>query len=124
MIISSSHFVSLIKGNNKASQVLIPELIKKLVKSSIGSKTNIRCPSGDDTYLPGFDLEIKNNTVEHRFVPLGDVFMEIGVKTSEKSAIEKLLSDYSKRKDRKDLLNSNNSTYIGVTTFPISLEKK
>lgn len=124
MIISSHNFVQLIKNNKRISEGLIPELIRRLIVESINNNTYIFFPSNDDIYTPGWDGIVKNNTTEHPFIPIGDIFFEIGTNSSYSKGLNKIKEDYEKRKKDNSIRNKNNYSYIAITTSILDSKKK
>lgn len=124
MIISSSYFLELIKSKKKLSEVLVPKLIYRLVRESLNSNTYTHFPSGDDVFTPGWDGLIDGNDVEHRFLPKGNSYFEIGAKKNCYKSFTKIDSDYEKRKVDSTILNKTDYSYVAVTTSILDSKKK
>ena len=60
-IITPRKLQALIEENQRLSEGLLPELIKKLILNSCDTK-NLRIPHGEDIWAPGFDGLIDNST--------------------------------------------------------------
>ncbi len=98
MIITSSHFLQLIKSKKKLSEENFPLLIHRLIRETVSDGSYSRVPVGDDIFVPGWDAVIRDNLCEHRFIPKGNIVFEFGCKTDKKTAMRKIDEDYKKRK--------------------------
>lgn len=123
-MISASNFIELIKENKKASEIVIPELIRRLVRESINNNTYTHFPIGDDIYNSGWDGLVSQNKTVHRFVPLGNSCFEIGTNKRKSNAISKLQSDFQKRCDDINISNKQEYTLILITTSLLDNNKK
>lgn len=124
MIISSPNFINIIKNNKRLSEGLIPELIRRLITESINNNTYRFFPSSDGIYTPGWDGIVKNNTIEHPFLPIGDIVFEIGSTTTHYKSLAKIKKDYKKRKEDTNINNKNNYSYVAITTSILDSKKK
>ncbi len=116
MIISAEHFLELIKKEKKLSETIIPELIKRLIRETIDCGAYTRFPANDDVFVPGPDGVVNGNKTLHRFLPLGDLYFEIGAKTTLYKSLNKIDSDYQTRKNDITIKEKEKYTYIAVTT--------
>ena len=107
MLLTGEHFLELVKKNKKLSETIIPELIHRLVRETINSGAYTHFPANDDVFTPGFDGVITGNTIEHRFLPLGNLFFEMGAKKDCYKGITKIDSDYQKRKNDESITDKN-----------------
>ncbi len=84
---------SMIANNKKMSECLLPELVKRLILSSVDKISSIRIPSKDDVWAPGFDgiVECDENSAH---ICSGKSVWEFG--TNEDS-LSKINEDYVKR---------------------------
>lgn len=84
---------SLVANNKKKSEYLLPELVKRLILSSVDKISSIRIPSKDDVWAPGFDgiVECDENLAH---ICSGKSVWEFG--TNEDS-LSKINEDYVKR---------------------------
>lgn len=123
-LITASYFSELIKKNKKKSEVLFPELVKRLIRESVYNDCFYHIPSGDDVVTSGFDCFVKNNLKENRFVPLGDSIFEFGTNKDAVKSIKKMEEDYEKRKQEKTFLGKNECTYVATTAAILDSTKK
>lgn len=124
MLITAQYFLNLVKRNKKISETIIPELIHRLIRETISDNAYTRFPSYDDVFTPGFDGVVKENTTKHRYLPLGNIYFEIGSNTDCCKAISKIDSDYRKRKTDNSIEDKKNYTYIAVTTSILNSTNK
>lgn len=124
MIITSSHFLQLIKSKKKLSEENFPLLIHRLIRETVSDGSYSRVPVGDDIFVPGWDAVIRDNLCEHRFIPKGNIVFEFGCKTDKKTAMRKIDEDYKKRKDDSELTNKDSYSYIGITTAILDSKTK
>ncbi len=124
MIISGKHFVELVKRDTELSKSLIPNLLYRLVRESTDNNTFIHFPKGDDIFAPGWDGFVYDNKTEHRFLPMGKVYFEVGTNSSCYNGLKKINADYEKRKSIKTIAKKEESTYIAVTTSILNSTKK
>ena len=96
-IITPRKLQTLIEENQRLSEGLLPELIKKLILNSCDTK-NLRIPHGEDIWAPGFDGLIDNST-QTSYVESGYSVWECG---TNRHSLKKIDEDYSKR-TREDL---------------------
>lgn len=124
MIITSEHFLDLVKNNKKISEITIPELIHRLIRETISCGTYTHFPANDDVFTPGFDGIVIENTTLHRFLPLGNLCFEIGTKKDCYKGLNKIDTDYQKRKNDILIKNKKEFTYIAITTSILDSKKK
>lgn len=124
MIITGEHFLDLVKKNKKLSEIIIPELMHRLIKETIAIDTYTHFPSEDDVFAPGFDGIVLKNSTLHRFLPVGNLYYEIGTKKDCCKGIAKIDSDYQKRKNDDSIKDKNEFTYIAITTCILDSKKK
>lgn len=98
-------------AGSKDCQQMLPELIKKLINASVSKLDRLTFPSGDATFLPGWD-GIVSCDEQIDLVPAGVSLWECGANDAVKSKID---SDYEKRS--KDSLGYDKtiSTFVFVT---------
>ena len=116
MIISSEHFLELVKKNKKISEIIIPELIHRLIRQTINCNTYTHFPSVVDIFTPSWDGIVLNNKIEHRFLLLGNIVFEIGTKKNTYNSLTKIDDDYEKRKIDSSINNKIDYSYIVLTT--------
>ncbi len=98
-------------ADTKECQQLLPELIKKLIDASVSDINKLSFPSGDATFIPGWD-GITNSEEKIDLVPSGISLWECGTTKDVKSKID---DDFIKRD--KDPLGYDKklSTFVFVT---------
>ncbi len=111
MIITASKLNSLNLEYKKKFEEILPELIKKLIVSSAKDTVNVRMPSGNDIWAPGFDGVI-DNKVENNYVASGISVWEFG--TSD-DTLKKINEDYNKRTKDSLGIDKKQSTFYLVT---------
>lgn len=124
MIITGEHFLDLVKKNKKLSETIIPELIHRLVSETINCGAYTHFPANDDVFTPGFDGIVTGNTTEHRFLPLGNLYFEMGAKKDCYKGITKIDNDYQKRKNDDSIADKDKFTYIAITTSILDAKEK
>lgn len=124
MIISAEHFLDLVKKNKKLSEAIIPTLIHRLIRETVNTNAYSHFPSDDDVFVSGFDGVVMENTTQHRFLPLGKIYFEIGTKKDCYKGIAKIESDYEKRKIDTSINNKKDYAYIAITTSILDAKKK
>lgn len=114
-IIETSHLKQW--ASTVAANSTLPHMIKKLINSTTNVQ-NLRMPSGDASWVPGFD-GVVFNTKGTKFVPDGFSVWEMGTNSNYKG---KANGDYNKRNDGKTQLvtlkgpvNKTGVTFIFVT---------
>ncbi len=92
-------------------QETLPRLIRKLIRATTNSISNIHFPSGESILLGGWDgiLEVKEET---EYVPVGISLWEFG---ANKYSKDKANSDYEKRSENPLGFNPKEATFIFVT---------
>lgn len=98
-------------ADTKECQQLLPELIKRLIDSSVSNINKLSFPSGDATFLPGWDGIVNCNEVID-LVPAGISLWECGTTDSVKSKID---NDFNKRDINPLGYDKNTSTFVFVT---------
>lgn len=124
MIITGEHFLDLIKKHKKLSEAIIPALIHRLIRETIGCEVYAHFPANDDIFTPGLDGIVVENTIAHRFLPLGNLYFEIGVKKECYKGLSKIDDDYQKRKADSSIRDKKSVTYIAITTSILDSTKK
>lgn len=120
-IISSTQFQDLMKTDKRMSEGLFPDLIRRLVKNTCADDCYFAFPNGDAVYTPGWDGIVKNNQKINRFVPIGNSVWELG---TNRNSLNKIKTDYEKRKNEQSEVNKSEYTYVVVTTGIINSDKK
>lgn len=95
---------------NDCEQTL-PELVRKLIVASTTKCDRLSFPSGDATFLPGFDGVVSCKD-DIDLIPSGISVWECG---SDKNIKGKIDGDFSKRVNNPLGVEKNNSTFIFVT---------
>lgn len=98
-------------ADTKECQQLLPELIKKLIDASVSDIDKLSFPSGDATFLPGWD-GIVNSEEKIDLVPSGVSLWECGTTDSVKSKID---GDFKKRDENPLGYDKNLSSFVFVT---------
>ncbi len=111
-MISSVKISELFKNDSRRGQEIFPELIRKLIRLSINKTGKTHFPSGVAIYTTGWDGKVLDNRVEHEFVPLNNSFWELGTTTQ---ALQKIQSDYNKRKEELTEFEKSEYSYVAVT---------
>lgn len=116
-IVETSHLKTW--AGSKPAESRFPHLVKALILASIQAE-RLRMPSGDATWLPGYD-GVLVSTDEHRFVPKGLSVWELG--TGE-DITGKANRDFEKRSkpsgseegnQSAEVLNRSDTTFVFVT---------
>ena len=94
-------------ADSAAAPANLPYYVKKLI-CAVVRPDQLRFPSQDAVWLPGYDGELFCAT-EHRFVPEGHSVWEVG---TDHSPVSKATSDYEKR---KGAVNKSETTFVFVT---------
>ncbi len=98
-------------AETKECQQLLPELIKKLIDASVSDIDKLSFPSGDATFLPGWD-GIVDSKEAINLVPSGISLWECGATDSIKGKID---SDFKKRDETPLGYDKSTSTFVFVT---------
>lgn len=93
-LIETSHLK--IWAASRQSESRFPYIVKSLICAAI-QPANLRMPSGDAVWVPGYDGELVNSE-ENRFVPMGLSVWELGTNSDYK---DKAAEDYRKRTEDK-----------------------
>lgn len=98
-------------ADTKDGQNYLPELVARLIHSSVSNPNKFRFPSGDSTYLPGWDgvLDCSERVYENI---QGLSLWEFGCNKDVKS---KANEDYNKRKENPLDYTPNDSIFVFVT---------
>lgn len=91
-IITEKHLDEYVRSNARNAEVVIPELIYRLVAASIAAPQERRFPMGDAINQTGFDGILECDRGHEPFVPAGRSFWEIG---TGNTAAKKATTDYS-----------------------------
>ena len=89
----------------------LPELVRHLVMATTTAPSLVDIPSGSAVRLPGFDGLIAVET-GNAWVPTGNSAWEFGVGKNPKAKAD---SDYRKRTDNPDAINTATTTFVFVT---------
>lgn len=112
MDLLNSHMLETIINNSKRkSEGLLPELVKRLILSSVEKITSIRIPSKDDVWAPGFDgiVDCDEDTVH---ICSGRSVWEFG---TNNDTLGKINDDYAKRtKDSLGIKKDETAFYLVV----------
>lgn len=95
-LFTSKMLEQLMSGQKKKSEGLLPEIVKRLIRSSCQDLLYIRAPEGDDIWAPGYDGIVANGT-KTPYVAQGKSVWEFGTNTD---SLAKINSDYKKRTER------------------------
>src|SRR5205809_329141 len=93
-LIETSHLK--IWAASRQSESRFPYIVKSLICAAI-QPANLRMPSGDAVWVPGYDGEVVNSE-ENRFVPIGLSVWELGTDSDFKGEATR---DYRKRTEDK-----------------------
>lgn len=98
-------------ANRRDCQETLPLLVRKLIRATSNSITNIKFPSGDNILIGGWDgiLEVKDET---EYLPSGVSVWEFGAGKDIKGKADK---DYSKRSENPLGYDPSKSTFVFVT---------
>lgn len=107
---STSLLNALSAEKKRKFEELLPELVKKLIISGSGKIINLRMPSGNDIWAPGFDGVIESKT-ETRYIAKGVSVWEFGTNAD---ALKKLDDDYSKRTQNSLGVDKSEATFYLV----------
>lgn len=95
----------------KEFELILPELIRKLIIASCSSFPDFHIPIGDSIYKPGFDVKCKIDE-DNNFVPRGESVWELG---RDEDFLGKCNKEYKKRTSQVDENERKNSTFVFVT---------
>lgn len=98
-------------AETKDGQNYLPELVAKLIRSSVSNPNKFRFPSGDSTYLPGWDGILDCSERIYGNIQ-GLSLWEFGCTEDVKG---KANGDYSNRKDNTHGFTPSNSIFVFVT---------
>lgn len=98
-------------ADKKESEVLMPELVRRLVHSSLDSIIRLTMPSGDSVSLPGFD-GVLETACSCAFVSRGTSVFEIGTNSKVKNKADK---DFEKRDNETPDAEKQKLNYVFVT---------
>lgn len=98
-------------ADTKECQQLLPELVKRLIDTSVSNVSKISFPSGDATFLPGWDGIVScDESID--IVPAGTSLWEFG---ANNGVSEKINGDFKKRNENPLGYNKKESTFVFVT---------
>ena len=98
-------------ADTKECQQLLPELIKRLIDTSVSNVDRISFPSGDATFLPGWDGIVScDENID--IVPAGISLWECG---ADDGISRKINRDFKKRDDNPLGYDKKESTFVFVT---------
>lgn len=95
-LFTSKMLERLMSEQKKKSEGLLPEIIKRLIRSSCPDYSYLRAPEEDDIWAPGYDGIVDNGT-KTPYVAQGTSVWEFGTNAD---SLEKINSDYGKRTTR------------------------
>lgn len=98
-------------AETKDGQNYLPELVAKLIRSSVSNPNKFRFPSGDSTYLPGWDGILECSERIYGNIQ-GLSLWEFGCTEDVKG---KANGDYSNRKDNTHGFTPSDSIFVFVT---------
>lgn len=107
-------------ADTKESEVLMPELMRRLVHASMKGITHISFPNEDSVNLPDFD-GILETTDNNGYVSEGFSVFEIGTNKSQKTKAD---SDYNKRTKETAASERKNLNFVFVTPRNWSAARK
>ncbi len=99
-------------ADKKESEVLMPELVRRLIHSSLDGIIRLTMPSGDSVNLSGFDGELET-TGCNAFVSSGKSVFEIGTDCKVKGKADK---DIEKRNKEIADTEKQKLNYVFVTS--------
>lgn len=98
-------------ADSKECQQLLPELVKRLIDTSVSNVSRISFPSGDATFLPGWDGIVScEESVDT--VPAGISLWECG---ATDDVLGKINRDFDKRNENPLGYDKKESTFVFVT---------
>uniref|UniRef100_UPI004048447E hypothetical protein n=3 Tax=Roseivirga sp. TaxID=1964215 RepID=UPI004048447E len=98
-------------SGKKEFELILPELIRKMIIASCSSFPDIHIPVGDSIYKPGWDGEC-NSDERYEYVPQGISLWEWG---RDDDFLGKCNEEYKKRTSQTDESVRSNSTFVFVT---------
>lgn len=107
-------------ADTKESEMLMPELMRRLIHASMKGITRISFPNEDSVNLPGFD-GILETTDKNEYVSEGLSVYEIGTNKNQKTKAD---SDYNKRTKETTAGERKNLNYVFVTPRNWSAARK
>lgn len=104
------------RWGDKECQVLLPELVRRLIRATGKKFDELRMPSGDGTALPGWDGEV-NCANEIHTISAGWSLWEIGTEKEAKGKAKRAKADgdYIKRTENPLGYNPKEATFVFVT---------
>ncbi|MBI3765963.1 MAG: hypothetical protein HY277_05615, partial [Ignavibacteriales bacterium] len=100
------------KADLELSEGLIPELLFRLIASSVKNTTELRLPSRGSTGQPGWDGIVVSPLAFDPFISAGQSYWEIGVGANPK---KKATEDFTKRTAQTTDADRTSSTFVFVT---------
>lgn len=98
-------------GDKKESEGLMPELVRRLIHSSLTNISRLSMPSGDSISLPGFDGVVETSSM-NAFISSGTSVFEIGTDSKVKGKADK---DIEKRNKEVADTDKQKINYVFVT---------
>lgn len=98
-------------GDKKESEGLMPELVRRLIHSSLTDISRLSMPSGDSISLPGFDGVVETSSM-NAFISSGTSVFEIGTNKEVKKKADK---DIKTRNDEVSDEEKAGLTFVFVT---------
>lgn len=120
-LIETGYFTDLLKSNKKKAETIFPELLRRLIRISCNIDTYTCFPNGDAIFTPGLDGIVRENKVQHRYIPIGKSIWELGTNVN---SLQKVKNDYTKRKCEPIDINKSEYAYVAVSASIISVTKK
>lgn len=109
--------------NQRSSQELFPELIKKLIcESAEGCLKSVRFPIKDKINLDGFDIEVEYDSQTSPFIPFGKSVWELGATVINPT--QKIKQDYKKRTNHTPMAQKQSSSFVLITPKSFKSTKK
>lgn len=109
-LFTSKMLERLMSEQKKKSEGLLPEIIKRLIRSSCPDYSYLRAPEEDDIWAPGYD-GIMDNGTKTPYVAQGTSVWEFGTNAD---SLEKINSDYGKRTTRPLGVKKSDTTFYLV----------
>lgn len=100
-----------LNSGRKGFELILPELIRKLIIASCTSFPDFHIPIGDSIYKPGFDVKCTIDE-DNDYVPTSESVWELG---RDEDFLGKCNEEYKKRTRQVDEDERNNSTFVFVT---------
>ena len=96
---------------SKKLQNLLPEIVRRLIRSTANKPISTDFRAGDSTYVEGWDGIVQSSD-DTQYIPLGQSGWEMGC---DKSNTSKANSDYKNRKNNSHSLDTSFTTFVFVS---------